>query len=297
MSFLRKMFSGRVSTDDPRRFVVEAMLGAMEADGDVSEEEMATLEGNLGSHSLFEGLSGEELSRLVDLAADAIREAGGGKARLDAIAQGLPSRNQRLAAYAMACEVCVADRQLVEAEIEFLDRLQAALALEDGEAKEVFEAARKHSGLLTLEEKSERVREMLPAFVQCMALMAAADEEIHHEERIGMRAVLGNIPEMSVLTGAELEEAIEVALERAKGSDHAAALTKVAESIATPSDRYWTAVYVMIIALADGKDDWREVKFLELLKSTFGLTESQMDVAMKTAGQFPAVDLGGVAPA
>lgn len=297
MSFLRKMFSGRVSSDDPRRFVVEAMLGAMEADGDVSEEEMATLEGNLGSHALFEGLSGEELSRMVDLAADAIREAGGGKARLEAIATGLPSRNQRLTAYAMACEVCVADRQLAEAEIDFLDRLQGALALADDEAKEVFEAARKHSGLLTLEEKSERVREMLPAFVQCMALMAAADEEIHHEERLGMRAVLGNIPEMAVLTAAELEEAIDVALDRAKGSDHAGELAKVAEAIATPSDRYWTAVYVMIIALADGKSDWREVKFLELLKATFGLTESQMDVAMKTAGQFPAVDLGGVAPA
>src|SRR3954470_1833560 len=101
MSFLRKMFSGKVSADDPRRFLVEAMLGAMEADGDVTEEEMATLEGNLASHQLFEGLSGEELSRLVDLAADAIRAAGGGKKRLTAIAKGLPSRNQRLAAYAM----------------------------------------------------------------------------------------------------------------------------------------------------------------------------------------------------
>ena len=39
MSFLRKMFSGKVGTDDPRRFLVEAMLGAMEADGDVTEED------------------------------------------------------------------------------------------------------------------------------------------------------------------------------------------------------------------------------------------------------------------
>lgn len=297
MSFLRKMFSGRVSTDDPRRFLVEVMLGAMEADGDVTEEEVATLEGNLSNHSLFQGMSGEEISRITDLAADAIREAGGGKARLPAIAAGLPSRNQRLAGYAMACEICVADRELAEAEIEFLDRLQAAFALQEAEAKELFEAARKHSGLQTLEEKSERVREMMPAFVRCMALMAAADEEIHHEERLAVRAVLHNIPDMSVLTAAELDEAIDVAIERTQGKDAKAELADVAKSIATPSDRYWTAVYVMIIALADGKNDWREVQFLENLKTTFELTENQMDVAMKTAAQFPAIDLGGKAPA
>lgn len=297
MSFLRKMFSGKVSTDDPRRFLVEAMLGAMEADGDVTEEEVATLEGNLANHPLFEGLSADELSRITDLATDAIREAGGGKARVDAIAKGLPSRQQRSAAYTMAAEICVADRDLAEAEIDFLDRLQAALALEESEAKELFEAARAHSGLMTVEEKSQRVREMLPAFVHCMALMASADEEVHHEERLGMTAVLRNIPDMSVLTPGEIEEAIDVALDRVKGKELAGELAQVAKAIAAPADRYWTAVYVMIIALADGKTDWREVEFLDKLKKTFGLSDNQMDVAMKTAAQFPAVDLGGAAPA
>ena len=297
MSFLRKMFSGKVSTDDPRRFLVEVMLGAMEADGDVTEEEVATLEGNLANNAVFDGLTGEEIGRITDLAADAIREAGGGKNRLAAIAAGLPSRQMRLAGYAMACEVCVSDRQLAEAEIEFLDKLQAAFALDEAESKELFEAARKHSGLQTLEEKSDRVREMMPAFVRCMALMAAADEEIHHEERLAVRAVLHNIPDMQVLTAAELDEAIDVAIERTAGKDHKAELTDVASSIVAPSDRYWTAVYVMIIALADGKNDWREIQFLESMKTIFALTETQMDAAMKTAAQFPAIDLGGSAPA
>jgi uncharacterized tellurite resistance protein B-like protein len=290
------MFSGKVSADDPRRFLVESMLGAMEADGDVTEEEMATFEGSLANHPLFEGLSGEELGRLTEIAADAIRVAGGGKARLPAIAAGLPSRSQRLAAYAMAAEICVSDRELAEAEIDFLDGMQSEFALEESEAKEVFEAARKHSGLLTLEEKSEKVRFLMPAFVKCMALMAAADGEIHHEERMGMRAVLRNIPDMSVLTGAELDEAIEVALDRIAGKDNKAELGVIAKEITQSSDRYWVTVYVMIIALADGKQDWREEEFLKAMKQTFALTEQQMDVAMKTAAQFPAVELGGDAP-
>jgi uncharacterized tellurite resistance protein B-like protein len=296
MSFLRKMFSGKVTTDDPRRFLAEAMLGAMGADGDVTEEEMTTFESNLANHPLFEGLSGDELSRLTDLAADAIGEAGGGKNRLEAIAKGLPSRSQRLAAYAMSCEICVADKQLAESEIDYLDRLQTALALGDEEARETFEAARKHSGLLTLEEKSEKVRYLMPSFVHCMALMAAADEEVHHEERLAMRSVLRAIPDMSVLTHTELDEAIDVAFERIKGKSSKDELAGIANEIQGMSDRYWVTVYVMIIALADGTQDWREIEFLANLRASFKLSETQMDAAMTTASQFPAVKLGGDAP-
>lgn len=296
MSFLRKMFSGQVKTDDPRRFLIEAMLGAMEADGDVTEDEMATFQGNLENHQLFEGLSGEEVGRLVDLAADAIREAGGGKQRLDAIAKALPSRTHRLTAYAMACEICVADRELAEAEIEFLDAAQTALGIDESEAKEVFESARKHSGLLTLDEKSEKMKVLMPRFVECMALIAAADGEVHHEERLGIRAVLRNIPDMAVLTATELDRAIDTALDAVHGKDPAAELAKIAGVIEQMPDRYWTTVYTMIVALADGKTDWREVKFLESMREAFGLNENQMDVAMTTAKQFPAVDLGGTAP-
>ncbi|HLL20497.1 MAG TPA: TerB family tellurite resistance protein, partial [Kofleriaceae bacterium] len=246
MSFLRKMFSGKVGSDDARRFLVEAMLGAMEADGDVTEDEMTMFEGTLTGHSLFEGLSGEEIRRLTDLAADAIREAGGGRGRFEAMAKGLPSRHQRLTAYAMACEVCVADRELTETEIEYLDGLQAALALDEHDAKEVFEAARRHSGLMTLEEKSEKVRALMPAFVKCMALMAAADEEVHHEERLGMRAVLRAIPDMQVLTAAEIDEAIEVALTRVAGADTKDELGEIAKQVDLNADRYWITVYTRI---------------------------------------------------
>lgn len=297
MSFLRKMFSGKVGTDDPRRFLVEAMLGAMEADGDVTEEEMATFEGTLTGHSLFQGLSGEEISRLTDIAADAIREGGGGKGRFAAMAKGLPSRHQRLTAYAMACEVCVADRELAETEIDYLDGLQHALTLDETEAKEVFEAARRHSGLMTLEEKSEKVRALMPAFVRCMALMAAADEEIHHEERLGMRAVLRAIPDMQVLTSTEIDEAVDVAIDRVAGKDSKDQLGEIAKDVQLNADRYWVTVYTMIIALADGKTDWREDAFLAQLRQVFGLSDKQMDLAMQTASQFPAVALGGDAPA
>ena len=296
MSFLRKMFSGRVKTDDARRYLIEAMLGAMEADGEVSDDEMETLQGNLEAHELFAGLTRDEINRFVDIAADSIREGGGGRGRLNEIAKGLPSRGQRLTAYALACEVCVSDRDLAETEIDYLDALQNALGLDEGEAKEVFEAARKKVGMMTLDEKTEKMRDLMPKFVDAMALMAAADGEVHPEERLGITAVLSAIPDMAVLTAEELEEAIDVALTRVSGKDVTGELRAVADVIQQPADRYWTTVYMMIIALADGKHDWREVAFLDAAKKTFALSDYQMDVAMDTARQFPAVAIGGHAP-
>lgn len=297
MSFLRKMFSGEITSDDPRRFIIEAMLGAMEADGDVTEDEMNVLERNLEEHELFDGLTAAERSRLVDLAADAIREGGGGRKRSEAIAKGLPSRGHRLTAYAMACQVCVSDADLPEAEINYLDSLQRALGLDDAEARELFESARVQSGLKTVEEKASAMREMMPWFVECMALMAAADGEVHEEEMDGVRAVLRSIPDMAVLSRDELDEAIGRSFERIRGKEIGDELATIAGHITAPVDRYWTTVYMMIIARADGRTDWREVRFLQQAKKVFALSDGSMDQAMETASMFPAVELGGAHPA
>jgi uncharacterized tellurite resistance protein B-like protein len=296
MSFLRKMFSGEITSDDPRRFIIEAMLGAMEADGDVTEEEMNVLEQNLEEHELFGGLTSAERSRLVDMAADAIREGGGGRKRSEAIAKGLPSRGHRLTAYAMACQVCVSDADLPEAEINYLDSLQSALGISDDEARELFEAARAQSGLRTVEEKAAAMRDLMPWFVECMALMAAADGEVHDEEMAGVRAVLRNIPDMAVLSRDELDVAIARSFDRIKGKEVGEELEKIATHILEPTDRYWTTVYMMIIARSDGRTDWREVRFLQQAKKHFELGDAAMDQAMETASMFPTVELGGAAP-
>jgi tellurite resistance protein len=272
------------------------MLGAMEADGEITSEEMEVLQKNLEGHDLFEGMLAEETSRMIDLAADAIRKSGGGDKRVEDIAKGLPNRSHRMTAYHMACEVCVSDADLPETEINYLDSLQKALQLSDEESKEIFEGVRADSGLLTLDEKAEKMRDLMPRFVDCMALMASADEEVHYEELIGIRAVLRHIPDMAVLTGEELDEAIEASLERLKGKNVDTELASIAEAIDNPTDRYWTTVYMMIVALADGKTDWREVAFLKSVMTTFDLSDGQMDQAMETASLFPAVELGGEAP-
>ncbi len=296
MSFVSQMFSGDLTAEDPRRFIIEAMLAAVEADSDVTEEEMEAFERGLEENELFSALSSDERSGLIDVAADAIREAGGGRSRLESIARGLPSRGHRLTAYAMAAELCVSDADLPDAELSYLDALKAALALSDGEARALFDGARQKTGLKTVEERAASMRKLMPRFVDCMALLARADGKVRAEERDGLRAVLRNIPDMAVLTREELDAAIEESLERVQDIDMADALSQIAGTIRDPADRYWTTVYMMIIGRADGREDWRELECLEMARVHFGLSARQMEQAAQTASQFPAVTLGGAAP-
>lgn len=296
MSFLQKMFGGGVDMDDPRRYLIETMLAAIGADGDVTEQEVMTLDKTLEEHDLFRDISGDARTRIMDTATEAIREAGGGMNRLEAIAKGLPGRTHQQLAYAMACDICVADADLPDSEIRFLDGLQKALRLDDDTAKELFEASRTSAGLKTVEEKTEAMREMMPRFVDCMALMAAADGEIHDDELISVRAVLASIPDMAVLNSDELNDAIVAAFNRVNEKDIADSIKEAADVISEPVDRYWTTVYMMIICLADGKADWREVAFLSTTRDAFGLDDELMDHAMAAASQFPATELGGAVP-
>ncbi len=297
MSFLRKMFSGGVDENDPRRFLIEAMLAAMGADGEISGEEVDTLDKTLEEHDLFRDISGDARGRLIDIAAGAIADAGGGLKRVAEIAKGLPGRTHKQTGYTMACEICVSDGEIPESEIRFLDALQTALELDSDTAEELFNAARSTNGLKTVEEKTESMRELMPRFVECMALMAAADGEIHDDELIGVRAVLASIPDMSVLSSDELNDAIVSAFNRVKEKSLDGAIAEAAETINSQLDRYWTTVYMMIVSLADGKTDWREVAFLSTTRDVFELDDELMDQAMKAAMLFPATELGGALPA
>src|SRR6188474_3504939 len=126
---VKGLLGGGLKPNDPRRFLIEAMIGVMNADGVVDAREMAAVERQIASHPLFHGLGAGAARTLIDLSTDAIRYAGGAFGRAPAIAKGLPARIHRLAAFGMAAEVAVADQQLVEGELHFLEALRIELRI------------------------------------------------------------------------------------------------------------------------------------------------------------------------
>ena len=110
---MKDLLGGGLKPNDPRRFLIEAMVGAMNADGVVDPREPRRSSADR-EHPLFQGLGAAAARTLIDLSNDAIRFAGSALGRAPAIAKGLPARIHRLAAYGMAAEVAAADQQLVD---------------------------------------------------------------------------------------------------------------------------------------------------------------------------------------
>ncbi len=296
MGFLRSMFGSGLTEDDPRRYLVEAMVAAIEADGQVTDGELSALHQKLEKNEAFASLSSDARERLVDQAADAVEAAGGGRGRVEAIAKGLPSRSEKLLAYTLACDLCVSDDDLAEKEIAYLEALQGALGIPDEEAQGIFEAARRGSAVLTIEERADKTKVLIPRFLEAMALMTLADGKIDDSETERIEMVIKHIADMRALDEAQLHDEVVAAFDRVGSRDVGQVLAEIAAAITNPTDRFWTTTYMMIISIADKDEDWQELGLLGRAQKEFGLTSPQMDAAMKIATQFPKVKITGRAP-
>src|SRR5262245_33792056 len=103
------MYGGALKPRDPRRWIIEAMVAAIQADGVVEQAELDVLERNLQEHELFSSMRRDMVKELIDMANESIKYAGGSSARCEYIARGLPARTHRLMAYATACEIVYAN--------------------------------------------------------------------------------------------------------------------------------------------------------------------------------------------
>src|ERR1041385_678821 len=99
---VKGLLGGGLRPNDARRFLIEAMIGAMNADGVVDARETQAGERQIASHPLFYGRGPAAARTLIDLSNDAIRFAGSAFGRAPAIAKGLPARIHRLPAFGMA---------------------------------------------------------------------------------------------------------------------------------------------------------------------------------------------------
>ncbi len=290
MNLLSKMYGGSLRPHDPRRFLIEAMVAAIQADGVVAQEELDVLEASLQEHEMFAGLKPDITRVLIEMAGDSIAFAGGVMRRVPYMAKNLPSRSHRMAAYAVACEIVLADDPVpAEAEQEYLDYLKTWFLLGEEEAKAIFQAAGRRRGMAEVEERTRQMQGVMPYNIEGMALMACADGNVSSAERQALRGVLRNIGDTAVLGDNELEDLIEDAFRKVEGKDGDREIVRIANGMETPSDRYWAAVYMMILALADGHRDWRQVWLLGSAQEALKLTDDDMDRAWSTAKLFPIV--------
>src|SRR4029079_17615618 len=106
-------------------------------------------------------------------------------------------------AYGMAAEVAVADEQLVDGELEFLEALRIALRIAPLESESLVTEAR--AGRLSeyLDDRYHRIKSLVPVACEVFALRALGRGMANDDERFRIRDFFLAIPDLA-LSGGEL---------------------------------------------------------------------------------------------
>jgi uncharacterized tellurite resistance protein B-like protein len=286
---VKGLLGGGLKPNDPRRFLIEAMIGAMNADGAVDARETAAVERQITNHPLFQGLAGNAARTLIELSNDAIRFAGSAIGRVPAIAKGLPARIHRLAAFGMAAEVAVADLQLADGEREFLEALRIALRIAPLESEALIESAK--VGRLTdhLEDRYQRIRSLVPVAAEVFALRAVGRAGTSDEHRFRIRDFFTAMPDL-VLATDELDGVLYQAFRkpRAPNAQVLGDLSRVAATLPDPVDRYWMTVYTLVAEPPATVPSWRVIPFTGVVQLAFQIVDADIALATVDALTFPA---------
>ena len=283
------LLGGGLKPNDPRRFLIEAMIGAMNADGVVDARETAAVEHQIATHPLFQGIGASAARTLIELSNDAIRFAGSAFGRAPAIAKGLPARIHRLAAFGMAAEVAVADQQLVDGELNFLEALRIALRIAPLESEALMEMARAGKLPDYLEARYHRIKALVPVACEVFALRALGRGLATDEHRFRIRDFFTAIPDL-VLPKDDLEGELFRAFRKPRAPDAQVftELAQVAGTLPDPVDRYWMMVYTLVAELPATVPSWRVIPFTGVMQASFQITDTDMELAVVDALTFPA---------
>lgn len=286
---VRNLLGGSLKPSDPRRFLIEAMVGAMHADGVAAASETQVMQQQIASHPLFEGLAPAVARTLIDMSVDALGFAGSAVARTSAIAKGLPARIHRLAAFGMAAEVAAADHEVVAGERAFLEALRVALRISPHEAEAIVQAARTGELTAHLDDRYLRIKSMLPLAAEVFALRALARVLANDDHRFEVRDFFAAIPDLA-LSRDHLDAELYRAFRRPRAPDAQVfgELARVAQALPDPVDRYWIIVYTLVAEPPANVPSWRVIPFVGVLQAAFQIVDSDMERACVDALTFPA---------
>lgn len=286
---MKELLGGGLRPNDPRRFLIEAMVGAMNADGVADPREVAQMQKIVADHPLFQGLGAAAARTLVELSTDAIKFAGSAIGRTPAIAKGLPARLHRLAAFGMAAEVVVADEQIVHGELSFLEALRIALRISPLEAESILQAARNFDLAAYLDDRYLRVRGMISVASEVFALRALARAVATDEHRFKVRDFFSAIPDLAAPKD-DLDSELYRAFRRPRAPDAQVfgELARVAQALPDPVDRYWMVVYTLVAEPPATVPSWRVIPFIGVMQAAFHITDTDMELAVIDALTFPA---------
>ncbi len=289
MDLASTIFTGAMRPNDARRFLIEAMIGAMHADGVVEPREMQLLHQHIASHPMLRGLTPSAVTMMIEMASEAIRYATNARLRIPSIARGLPMRIHRLAAFAMACEICAVDGLVVDSERIFIEELRIALRVSTLETENITQAIEQNSLLAYLSDRLLRIRSLIPLACELFTIRALTKNQLNDNHRFALRDFFLSLPDIAA-TADELDGELYQSFRRPRNSTHptASQIAMVASHLPDPVDRYWMVVYGMAAEPTSTLERWKVIPFIGLLQIGFQIVDADMDRAAADAALFPA---------
>jgi hypothetical protein len=109
------------------------------------------------------------------------------------------------------------------------------------------------------------------------------------EHRFRVRDFFAAIPDLA-LTKDELDAELYRAFRRprAPNAQVFGELSRVAQSLPDPVDRYWMVVYTLVAELPATVPSWRVIPFMGVMQAAFQIVDTDMELAVVDALTFPA---------
>jgi len=256
---------------DRNAALIDAMILAASANGGMREAEMQALIHRVIERPEFDGTNAKDLNGLVEASARRLSHARGLEDILSSLRERLPDHRNRLLAFGLAASVALADRKATRTELGLLKGVQASLGITDEEVSRVFEVVETGQSLAdALGEPLERL------YAETMVLVSAADGVMEEAE---LSAILENMAGDPVFHDVSLEAArhyLTDALQSLNAEGLPARLTALAQGLSTRAQRLNAFRLATHIAFVDRDPSAAELKVLDLLQFTLGLSNEEV---------------------
>jgi len=251
--------------------LVEVMLLAASADGEIQGTEMRALLTRVIERPEFEGTKPAELNALIESSAKKLAGARKLEDVLDSLRLRLPDHRNRLLAFGLATAIALSDRKATRVELGLLKTFQKALGISEEEVSRIFEMVEQGRSLSeALGEPSERL------FAETMVLVAASDGVVNQTELVAMLENMAGDPVFQNVSLEDAERFLGEAVQSLATEGLPQRLAVLAQGLTTPSQRAKAFRLAMKIAKVDGEPTQRELYTLDLLQATFGIADDDV---------------------
>ncbi len=261
-----------VARTDRNAALVEAMLLAAMADGQVTELEIQTLIRRILERPEFDGTKPEQLTALVQKSVQTLASAQDLKAILASLRDRLPDHKSRMLAFGLAAAVALADQRATRAELGLLKTFQAALGISEDEVAEIIDVVEKDGSLNeALGETLERL------YAEVMVLVSAADGRVKEAESRALVESFASDPLFHEVSATRAQGFVSEAVEALSTQGLSERLNVLAHGLTTHSQRLRAFRLGMKIAQSSGQASSAELKVLDMLQASFGIADDEVE--------------------